>query len=64
MKYTFRVTNNGREVENLGEENYAFDSEQEAVVQGETVLDDLCPRLSPTRRFYRVEAVPVAEKAD
>lgn len=62
MKYTFRITNNGREVENLGEKDYAFDREQDAIDLGESLLDDLCPPHSPNRKSYRVEAVPAAEE--
>lgn len=55
--YTFRILNNGHEVENI--EAGTFTSREEARFTAEQMLPDLCPDASKLRKFYRVEVVLV-----
>ena len=52
-RYTFALIDNGREIDNIDADS--FDTEDEARAAGERELDNVCPKLSPTRKFYRVE---------
>lgn len=55
--YTYVIFNNGREVENIDAGEY--ETRQEAEAAGLEALDYLCPKGSPNRRFYRVDAKQV-----
>lgn len=52
--YTYALIDNGRELDNV--EPGVFATEAEALADGERELDMVCPRGSPHRRYYRVEA--------
>lgn len=52
-RFTFTLTNNGREIENVAAGDYATEAEAEAA--GTAALDDYCPAGSANRRYYRVE---------
>lgn len=52
--WTYTITDNGREVENLDAGRYA--GEEAALIAGEAAADDVCPQGSPNRRFVRVSA--------
>lgn len=51
--WTFALIDNGREIDNTDAGTY--DTEEAAQKAGEQALDDVCPKGSPHRRFYRVE---------
>ena len=51
--YTYRLIDNGRELDNTTPTFHA--TAEEAKEAGDKALDDVCPRLSSARRFYRVE---------
>jgi hypothetical protein len=55
--YSFSITNNGREVDDLNAG--VFNTEREAMEAGEEMLGDLCPAHSPSRKHYRVESLRV-----
>lgn len=59
--WTYRITNNGREVENLDAGTYA--TEAEARQAGEAALDDCCPPGSKNRSAYRLEVYAVRAAA-
>ena len=58
-KHTFRILNNGREVENIHADEYP--TMEEAFCAGVNAVDDLCPRMSPNRRFYSVETTQIED---
>lgn len=49
--WTYLIYNNGTEVENLTPGTFA--TEAEAMQAAESEIDDLCPPLSPNRKYYR-----------
>ena len=58
-KHTFRILNNGREVENIHADEYP--TMEEAFCAGVNAVDDLCPRMSPNRHFYSVETIQIED---
>lgn len=60
-RYTFVIFNNGREVENLDAGTFA--THEEALAAAEAALDDVCPKGSNMRRFYRAEVRSVYEES-
>lgn len=52
-KWVYVLFNNGREIDNI--ESPEFDTPEEAAAAIENALDDVCPRGSNMRRFYRGE---------
>ena len=52
--FSYTIYNNGKKVKDLPG---WYDTLVEAFAAGETELDDLCPKSSPCRRFFRVEIV-------
>lgn len=52
-KWVYVLFNNGRQIDNI--DSPEFDTEQDAQDAIESALDDVCPRGSNMRRFYRGE---------
>lgn len=50
-KWTYVIYHSGSVVENIDADVFA--TEKEAEEAGESQLDDLCPPLSPNRKYYR-----------
>lgn len=59
--WTYLIYANGKEVENLTPGTFA--NEAEAMEAAESEIDDLCPPLSPNRKYYRAVTALATKRA-